>query len=409
MSDSAVENAPVASPQLIRHLNARKVLDHMWTSEPTTASELIEATGLTRATVLALCRALTDQGWLEVLENSRQAGLYTKGRPALRYAFRRDACYVVGVDAGMHRISATVADLCGEQVGYAEYLVESDGAGPEDVTGEERRKLITETVDSALEVAGVDSPQVKTVVIGVPAPVDSSGQSQVGMNDFWAQMNPSLASFGDDRGWDCILENDANLAAVAELHHRSKDVNSSFAVLLSGERMGAGIVIGGQLLRQPRGGAGELGILDLVNGVESTEGLGRLARRLAQEAIAAGASHSTQLLTIEADAIEAEHVLTAASDGDSLGLQIVDELADRLARVCAVLAGLLDLDRIVVSGAVAAGLSAVLRGAQEKLATYLYAPWLEICAASHGADSVRAGAVRLGVERVRQNALGAGH
>lgn len=149
-------------------------------------------------------------------------------------------------------------------------------------------------------------------------------------------------------------------------------------------------------------------MLDLVNGVESSEGIGRWARRLAQEALTPDEAQSSQLVSIGAHAVEAEHVLAAAAAGDRLGLKIVDALADRLARICAVIAGLLDLDRIVVSGAVAAGLFDVVHEARKKLAAYLYAPWLEISVASLGADSVRAGAVHMAVEHVRQNALKTG-
>lgn len=405
LSDCEVTVRAASSPAYIRQLNARQVLDLMWTGEPTTASELMQATGLTRATVLALCRTLTAQGWLRVLENSRQAGAYTKGRPALRYAFRQDAFHVVGVDAGQHRISATAADLHAHELGYAERRVQSEGLGDHAGVGEYRRALIAETVDAAMREAQLDASRVRVVAIGVPAPIDVKGYSPVGFNDFWAQMNPHLRSFGHDRGWESVVENDANLAALAELHRNPDNHHASFAALLSGERMGAGIVIGGQLLRQPRGGAGELGILDLVKDVESPEGIARWARRLAQEAIAQGRAQSSELRHLGEHAVEAEHVFAAAAAGDPLGLQIREELSDRLARICAVLAGILDLDRIVISGAVAAGLAEVTESARIKLDQYLHAPWLDIDIAADGAHSVRLGAVRRAVDWIHENAL----
>lgn len=405
----SAEGGQVGSPQLMRRLNAQRVLDHVWSGQPVTASELMRETGLTRATVLALCRELAEQGWLRVLEDSRRAGTYTKGRPALRYAFRRDACHVIGVDAGQHRISASVADLSGREVGHGERSVEPGRFDPEQQTGQERRREILTAIDSALDDAGLTPDDVGAVVLGVPAPVDAEGRSPVGLNSFWERTNPDLVSLGADRGWDCVVENDANLAALAELHTGTVDERSSFAALLAGERFGAGLVLGGNLLRQPRGGAGEMGMLELVDGVESPEALGYWARRHAREALASGRAGASALAAVGEDAVQAEHVFTAARDGDAVALQIVDRLADRLARICVVLVGLLDLDRIVLSGAVAPSLSQVVALARTKFSEYLYAPWFDITVSPLGADAVRVGAVRCAMEQVHARALrGAG-
>lgn len=411
-----------SSPQLLRKMNAQRVLEHMWDAEPTTATELIQATGLTRATVLALCRELTEQGWLEVVENARQAGVYVKGRPALRYAFRHEACFVIGVDAGQHRLSASVNDLRGSRIGAAQRVLDPRFHDADRHTGDERRQQILDVVQEALQDAAVPERAIGAVTLGVPAPVDVHGRSPAGVNDFWDRMNSDLASLGTQRGWDCMVENDANLAAVAELSRNPASADSSFAALLSGERMGAGIMVEGSLLRQRRGGAGELGMLELVTGVESTLGLGRWARELAKEGLrevacpaaaegacaAAESPSSSQVSALagkEAEQVTAQDVFSAADDGDALALQIMDALADRLARVCAVLTGLLDLDRIIVSGAVAPALHDVAKAAKEKLHAYIHAPWLEITASELGADAVREGAVGNAIERVRRRAF----
>ncbi|MBE3000666.1 ROK family transcriptional regulator [Nocardiopsis sp. HNM0947] len=401
------EGEQVGSPQLMRRLNARRVLDHVWSGEPVTASELIRETGLTRATVLDLCRELADQGWLGVLENSRRAGTYTKGRPALRYAFRRDACHVIGVDAGQHRISASVADLGGREIGHGERAFEPGRFDPDRQSGQERRKEVLTAIDSALDDAGLIPGDVGAVVLGVPAPVDAEGRSPVGLNRFWEQSNPDLVTLGVERGWACVVENDANLAALAELDTGGAEADSSFAALLAGERFGAGLVLRGELLRQPRGGAGELGMLELVNGVESPEALGHWARHHAREALASGGGGA--LAAYGQDEVQAEHVFAAARDGDPLAVEIVDRLADRLARICVVLVGLLDLDRIVLSGAVAPALSGLVEAARATFAEYLYAPWLDITVSELGADAVRTGAVRCAVEQVHARALQGDH
>lgn len=397
--------APAGSSQLIRQLNAQRVLSCMWGREPSTATELMHATGLTRATILTLCRDLTEQGWLEVSENSRQAGQYTKGRPALRYAFREDACHVIGVDAGLHQVTAAVANLRGVEVGCATRPSNPQGSDAPLQPAAERRRTVLDTVDAALGQAGLTHPDVACLVIAVPAPVDSDGRSPKGLNAFWSLMNPELITLGAEHGWDCAVDNDANLAALAELDLQSSSADDSFAVILSGERLGAGLVMDGRLLHQARGGIGELGMLDLVQGVESANGLGWWARHLAREALSRTPGHSGALGQVTAEEVTSEDVFAAADAGDQLALEIMDQLADRLARICVVLAGLLDLDRILVSGAIAPALTDVAARAKEKLAQHLYAPWLQIEASTLGAHAVRRGAIRLAVDRIKDQAL----
>ncbi|MCP3425904.1 ROK family protein [Rothia sp. AR01] len=387
-----------SSSQYLRRMNARKVLDYMWRGRPATATELMEATGLTRSTVLALCKDLAEQGWLEALQNAREVGSYSKGRPALRYAFRPGALFVVGVDSGPHRVSAAVADLRGEELARAEREF-----GHEEVGGEERRGEILAAVDAALAEAGVPAEGVGAMVIGVPAPVDAEGRSPEGLNEFWTLMNPELSTLGLERGWPTAIENDANLAALAELHRDPAARESSLAALLSGERFGAGLVLNGELLRQPRGGAGEMGMLELVEGVGSAEGLAAWARRLAREAVERG--ERTVLADRAPGEIRAKHVFDAAAAGDAVAAGVVERLADILARVCVALAGPLDLDRIVVSGGIAPAAGELVRAARERIAGYLYAPWLEVQVSELGADAVRVGAVHGAVEMVRAGAL----
>ncbi|WP_344751053.1 ROK family protein [Curtobacterium pusillum] len=98
-------------------------------------------------------------------------------------------------------------------------------------------------------------------------------------------------------------------------------------------------------------------MLDLVEGVGSSDGIGATARRLVLEAVAAGEVPADGPLPLDADAAA---VFAAARAGDRVALAIVDRLGDRLARVCVLLASLLDIDRVVVAGAIARPAAAVI-------------------------------------------------
>ncbi|WIE74914.1 ROK family protein [Curtobacterium sp. MCSS17_007] len=358
-----------------------------------TATEAMDATGLTRSTVLAACTELVRLGWLRDLDDARAAGEYRKGRPARRYELVADAGIVVGVDAGQHRVTVLVADLRGT------VLARTEGAlGEAGLEVPVRLRVVEDTVASALTAAEVDPTRVLVTVIGIPAPVDAVGRSPDD-GGFWNSMNPGFA--GVVPSGVVVVENDANAAALAE---RPSSGDASFAALLSGERFGAGLVVDGVLLRGARGGAGELRVLDLVDGVSSSNGIGRTARELVREARAEGRIAPSSLLGGDEEP-GAAAVFAAAALLDPVALEVVDRLGDRLARVCVLLASLLDIDRVVVAGAIADAAAPVIDRAREHLAAWEYDPTPEVVASRFGGDVVVLGAVARALDLVHDDPL----
>lgn len=368
-----------------KRVNAGAVLDFAWDAAAFTASDAIAATGLTRSTVIALCDELVARGWFEELANARAAGgEYRKGRPARRYALRLDAGAVVGIDAGQHTITATVADLRGRELARASTRLDLDADG-----ARERVAAADATVREALDRAGVPVSAVMCITVGVPAPTDRHGNSPEGELEFWSRMNPGYAAHFRERGWFAEVENDANLAALAEGAFGAGVGLSSYVTLVSGERFGAGYVVDGHLVRGRRGGAGELRLLNLVEGVGSTHGIGALLREWAIELRDSGTVDDTSpIVTTPKSSLGAEVVFRAAESGDSAALALLDRMAERLARICAVLGGLLDVERIVFSGAVAESLGLLLPRTAARLDELTHPPAPQLVASDLDRKSV---------------------
>jgi predicted NBD/HSP70 family sugar kinase len=402
------EIGAATSPQVLRRVNARRVLEHAWRADAVTATEVMTATGLTRSTVIGVCDELVRQGWLEELDDARAVGAYTKGRPARRYALRERAAVVVGVDAGYDHVSATVADLRGTPLGRHGVVIPAPGPGRVErlADADARRSLARSAVAGALADAGVAPADVLAITVAVPAPVDRDGASPA-EDWFWSITNPGYAEVFDHDADLVTVENDANLAAIAERSAPTgggRDVDSYIALIV-GEGMGAGLMIDGRLVRGRRGGAGELRFLEHVEGVGSPEGLALLARRWAVDAIRAGLPADSALGRLDPDTLDESAVGDAARAGDPAASSIVDRLADRLARICLVLGDLLDVDRIIVSGAAAESLpmvieraAAILDGSGDPTAPDLRRSEL-------GEQCVTIGAIEHALELVRDRAL----
>lgn len=393
---------PTSTPSPQRRFNAAAILRLAWDARAFTASDAMSQTGLTRSTVITLCDDLVEAGWLAELADARTAGEeYRKGRPARRYALRGDAGVVIGVDAGPHRISASVADLFGVELGHAVEHVARDETETVD-----RVTLTDRVVDVALLAAGVGAGQVLCVTVGVPAPTDLNGVSPERENSFWRLMNPGFAGHFAARGWATVVENDANLAALAEGSVGAGAGVQSYITLLSGERFGAGYVVNGQLIRGTRGGAGEMWLLSLVENVGSADGIGLLLRdwvRTAKDS--GGLPAGSSLNSLPVKSLDAPAVFKAADAGDPFAVQLIERMAERLARICAVLAGLLDVDRIVIAGAVAEAIDLLLERTRTSLAELTHPPAPDVVASKLGSDVVIAGAVTRALAYTRENAL----
>jgi predicted NBD/HSP70 family sugar kinase len=360
-----------------------------------TASDVMDETGLTRATVLNACDALADRGWIRELDDARAAGDYRRGRPARRYELAADTAFVVGLDVGQHRVAALVATLRGEVVGRAERPIVGGDEDPD-----LRLATARTVVEEATAQAGATPGQVLVTAVGVPAPVDAHGRSPRGDHDYWARMNPDFASRLGPWG-DVVLENDANLAATAE-RALGEVARESIAVLLAEASFGAGLIVDGVLLHGGAGGAGELRVLGMVEGVGSPEGLDGAARSWLEEDQRSGAvPAASPLARMQIGTLDVGRIIDAAASGDAYAGRLVERLGERLGRVCVLLGSLLDVDEVVVAGGVARVASPVIAAAQTWLDEGTYAPTPIVRASRLGADVVALGAITRAVATIR--------
>ena len=463
---------------MMRLLNCEAVLRHALDADQITAGDVMEITGLTRATVLGVFSDLVEQGWLRERSEPGPVPTVRGGRPAKLYRVPSAAGLLVGLDAGEHRMRAAVTDLRGERkvtrqivlnagmvmdgvVGGSRVSAGGSGAERQDANwdpqkvAQERRAAAAELVAGLLDEIGARPEDVLLSVVGVPAPVDVNGQSPTGDKGFWASMNPGFVDVLPGR---VVVENDANLAAIAEHAWILKDddgvsvsadgasgghgessshgnddgsgsghggASGNVATLLSGERLGAGLIVDGRLLRGARGGAGELRALDLIGDAGSSYGFGALARQWAQEMVAAhrddqnpdgqpkndgdGKSYSEDDGAFfpfpEDGRIGAEWVFEAATHGDPRAQEIIERLGKRLATVSLVVGTLLDVSKVVIAGALADAAEPVIRAAREQVIGKHYPPVPEIVASRLGGDVVVHGAIEQARNLLRTDPL----
>jgi predicted NBD/HSP70 family sugar kinase len=388
-----------STPQVLRRTNLNVVLGVMRESSALTGTDLIEATGLTRATVIAVCDDLIRRGWVRELEAPKGPGPQ-KGRPARYFEFNEAAGCVLGIDVGMATTTVLVADLKGGIVSRtSERFVKNAGTA-------ERRATIAQAVDHALAAAGLAHAAVLAVGVGLATAVDRHGNLVKGRRQ-WASFDLGLQTeVWKEHGWPVLLENDAKLAALAERWCGAGAGVEDLAVMLAGERIAAGLIEAGRLLHGSNGGAGEVGILELVDGVGSQDGIAKLARLWGTELLASGAeTRIRELVGPGTTRVSARFVFEAAAGGDAAAQEILGRIGRRMARVISMLGTFLDPELVVIGGAVAASASMLLPTITAELPRLTETP-PRVAVSGLGDAIVAMGAVRLALDYVEQNALG---
>jgi predicted NBD/HSP70 family sugar kinase len=366
----------------LRELNTLTVVRALRGSPPSTVTELVARTGLSRPSVDVIMQSLVGDGWATTIEPT---GSSVVGRPARRYQFNAAAGHVIGVDVGAHKILALVADLDGTVVHTVRRQVAPD-ADPK-----VRLTALDRAVADCLAQARLTPDDLWALTVGVTGPVDATGRTTLFTPlPGWETVDP-VAHLATRYPCPIQVENDCKLAAVAERWHGVAQDADDIVYLLAGMRTGAGLIIDGTLRRGYGGAAGEIGALRAVRWLTAPSHLENCP----------GTPD-----TISPDD-KAAWVFTAARAGNTDAAAAVRRYVRDLAIGAAALVLTLDPQVVVVGGGFSRSADLILEPLHRELQRLcLRVP--EVRASTLGDESVALGALRLSLDDVDQRLLSTG-
>ncbi|MCP2168482.1 ROK family transcriptional regulator [Goodfellowiella coeruleoviolacea] len=365
------------SPSLLRLINSVAVLSALRESSPATLSDLATRTGLSRPTVESAVEDLVEQGWAaELAAEADQRGGRRVGRPARRYVFRADSGYVLGLDIGAHRVLGVLADLNGEPVHTHQTRVDPR------LDADARIAVVRGVANRCLAEGGIDRRRLMAAGVGSPGIIDRAGTVTVStVLPGWVGL-PLARRLSRSFGCPVLVDNDANLAALAERWHGVATQADSLVYLLVGRRIGAALVLDGKVHRGFGGAAGEIGLLDPKKWELCRE-------RLLGPATTASIDDRDHQVT--------EQIIASARAGDSAALSIVDDFCAVLAQHAAAMTLTVDPEMVVLGGGLASADDLLLPRLQQHIdRVCIRSP--RILASSVGEEAVVLGAVRLALQ-----------
>jgi predicted NBD/HSP70 family sugar kinase len=369
------------SAKLLRAMNESAALGHLLENGTLTRNDLRELTGLSKPTTSEVLRRLTAAG-LAVVSGHTSGG---PGPNAEIYAANPDAAYAAAVSVretgrGGPRMAIAISDLTGTTRARTELAV--------DFTETPVELAIAGAVTEQCALAGVPIQRLRHVQLGVPGAYDPRTDT-IHHVDVPGLARPGLV--GELRRAlhaPVGVDNDVNLAAVAERRRGVAGTADSFALLWFGEGLGLAIDLGGRLLRGASGGAGEIGYLAL--GLAPSPGLrSDLHDLVGGRAILALAK---------------EYGIDATTPGEAVlqaGPAMLAALAERIALGLAAVVAVLDPGLVVLAGEVGQAGGTALRDAV-RAATRTASPLhTEIAVTGLVDDAVLLGALDAALAEVR--------
>ncbi|GAT72712.1 ROK family transcriptional regulator [Microbacterium hydrocarbonoxydans] len=356
----------------LRTRNDREALRLLLEHGPLTRTRLGELSGMSKPTATQMLARLEKA---ELVAPVGEAS-GSRGPSAVTWGVRGDRVTGVAVSMTDDGLQAVLVDA----VGTEHPIVELAAPGLRSPEGDVRR-----AIEAACAAAGEDRRRVEAVTVGVQAAV-SGAHDLLSLTDSlpgWPSTG-ARARIESALGVTATLENDVNLATMAERAFGVAQDADCFALLWLGVGLGVGVDIGGVIHRGAHGGAGEIGYL----------------------AVAAGAGVPAAVTTalLGADAVvslSGDDRHPADLDGLDADAAVLGVLADRVALTLEPVLAVLDPDLVVLGGptALAAGgalaelVGARIGGAER--------PAAEVRLSGTGHSAVLAGARSLLVEQIR--------
>jgi glucokinase len=229
-------------------------------------------------------------------------------------------------------------------------------------------------------------------------------------------LNVPIRDLVSDRiGMPVFVDNDANLAALAEHRFGAAKGTTNALLLTIGTGIGGGVIVNGELYRGTTGAGAELGHVVIDQAGPPCQG--NCPNRGCVEVMASGTAlgHEGRIAAdthpdsalgralATGDEVDGRLVTSAALAGDGIAVEVVATIGRRLGVALSSLANVFEPEVIVIGGGVSAAGELLLEPAREQLRSRALPPMNEtpVVAAALGPDAGMVGAAVMALDGVK--------
>ena len=241
----------------MREANYSLVLRVIRQHGPLARVAIARRTGLSRTTVSSIVDGLLAEGVAR--EGETLSAAPSGGRRPTLVHFNESAGVIIGADFGRTHYTLLVTDL------HAHVIARKSGPCDTDLGPDVLLPRLISEIHELVRETGLDWDRVVGVGVGIPGPVDATLNMLVTPPRMagWDRVDVT-GILRDALGTPVLLNNDANLGALAEGRYGAALGASNFIYVKVGTGIGCGVVIDGRIYRGSSGVAGEFGHFTVV-------------------------------------------------------------------------------------------------------------------------------------------------
>lgn len=348
-----VAGTGTVSFQTVRESNLRTVLRTVREHAPCSRAAVAAATGLNKTTVSSLVSDLMTRGLVRETGETSQRRV---GRPGVLLAPDERSVAAIGLEVNVDFLSVVAVDLLHRELVHRHVPLDARSAGA--------RACAHRIADTLREVTEAPELRERTVVgvsVAVPGLIDApSGTVRRAPNLGWREVplrELLLSGLAGSAlaGATVLVDNDANLGAMAE-YRFGPLAGLPDLVYVTGEvGIGAGVLVGGELLRGAGGFAGEIGHLELdADGpecscgrrgcLEALAGIGAILRAALPDLVPGRPLSGAEVAELVAVAVD------RASAGEPTAVAALERAGTWLGRGVATLVNVVNPGAVVLGG-----------------------------------------------------------
>ncbi len=330
----------------MRAQHSRLILNLLWTEREISRADLSRRTGLSRSTISAIVNDLLTTGLIK----EAHTGVSTGGRRPIILEFQDTASLIVGIELGATHIACVLTDLrCAVKARWS-------AAVPVRDEPELALEKMVAAVRAVLEADGVHASRLLGIGVAVPSPVDSQRPQEL-----LPLVVPKWQGYNITAHLECsfpcpvLIDNDANLGALAELWWGAGPAVKNLAYIKVATGIGAGLIINGRIFRGSAGVAGEIGHTAIdANGARCECGLnGCLTTFIGtQFLLERAADHARTSGSARPAPKTLDELVDAALDGEPNAVELIRYTGQRLGIGVANMLNLLNPDTVVLGGGI---------------------------------------------------------
>ncbi len=218
---------------------------------------------------------------------------------------------------------------------------------------------VTASIREKLSKENISDEDVQGVGVGVPGPVTADGTVLRCVNLGWGIMNVA-EELSNKCGFMVKAGNDANVAALGEMWQGGGKGHDNVVMVTLGTGVGGGIIVDGKIVAGSKGAGGEIGHMMVNENETDTCGCGKkgcLEQYTSATGIVRMAKHKLAEDTRETalrgiDPLTAKDIFDKAKEGDTVAVELVEELGKILGSALAGIACVVDPEVFVIGGGV---------------------------------------------------------